>query len=88
MRALAAPFLIIWSMIWRATLLAPVCFVFQVFAIASWLGRYFLPVLVGIAALSGDWVFFFVYLFLSVFSFALWRWKPFLKLMELPPSLL
>ena len=88
MRNIATPFSIFWSLVWRATVLAPVCFVFQAVVIASWGARFFLPVLIGITAFSEDWISFTTYLAGWLLSIALWRWKAFRKLMEYPPSLL
>ena len=88
MRKTATPILICWSMIWRATILAPLCFFFQVIVVASWIARFFLPVLICIAAFFEDWMFLAVYLFAWILSIALWRWQTFRNMMEFPPAVL
>lgn len=71
------PLAIIWALVWRATLLAPVVLVWFALAFASWLARFFLPILIGIAVYCRDWEMTAVYVSLWIVSVALWCSKRF-----------
>jgi hypothetical protein len=66
-----------WSLVWRATLLAPVALVWFSLALVSWMARVFLPVLIGIAVFCADWKMAAGYAFLWSISVALWSSKLF-----------
>jgi hypothetical protein len=82
------PVQIMWSLIWRATILAPILLILSVLFIASWIARFFLPVLILISAWVQDWGFVALYGGAWIISVALWRWNRFRSLWEDPPSLL
>ncbi len=88
MKSFAEPAQIAWALIWRSTLLAPIFLIFYVIAIASWIGRFYLPVLIIISVWVHDWPFIGIYGVSWVLSLALWRWRRFRLLWEAPPSLL
>jgi hypothetical protein len=79
---------IFWSLLWRATVFAPLFLVFQAIVISSGLGRFFLPVAIGFAAYAGQWERAGVFFAAWIVSVLLWRWKAFRALLEASPSLL
>ena len=88
MKSFMAPAQILWALIWRATLFAPILLIFSVLFIASWIARFFLPVLILISAWSHDWALVATYGTAWILSVALCRWSRFRDLWEDPPSLL
>ncbi|MDA7921141.1 hypothetical protein N9B73_05235 [Verrucomicrobiales bacterium] len=88
MNRLFTPLSIFWSMLRRATVLAPLFVVFQVLVAASWAARFFFPFFICLSGLSGDWIAFAAYFFAWLLSVALWRWNTFRNLLETPSSLL
>ncbi len=78
------PLRLAWSMLWRATLLAPLCFVLGSLALATWLFRFVGPVWLGAMALAGQWTWAGAGLLGWVGSLALWRWERLRRMLEWP----
>jgi|GEM_PF-3372278 len=88
MKSIFEPVQIAWALIWRSTVFAPVFLVFYILAVATWMCRFVLPVLIFVFAWAQDWFSVVVYGLAWIFSVAIWRWTRFRALLESPPSLL
>jgi hypothetical protein len=77
---------ILLSLLWRATLFAPVFLIFYIVVVATWISRFFLPLPFAIACYTEDWHIASAYAAAWTFSFILWRSARFRGLLEKPPS--
>lgn len=73
---------IVWSMLWRATLLAPVFLVFLAAVVATGLFCFFGPGWIVAMAWAGEWMWAGAGLAGWIGSVALWRWKRFCRLLD------
>jgi hypothetical protein len=78
----------VWSLLWRATLFAPVFLLFYIIVVSTWFSRFFLPLPFAITCYTDDWHAASVYAAASIFSFFLWRSPRFRELLEKPPAMM
>ena len=78
----------VWSLLWRATLFAPVFLIFYIVVVATWISRFFLPIPFAIAWYTEDWHIAAAYAAAWTISILLWRSARFRGLLEKPPSLM
>lgn len=78
----------VWSLLWRATLFAPVFLIFHLIVVATWFSRFFIPLPFAITCYTGDWHAATAYAAVWIFSFFLWRSARFRDLFEKPPAMM
>lgn len=88
MKSLTEPARITWALLWRATLLAPALAILSVVFIGSWIGRFILPVLIVLSMCAHDWPLAALHGVAWILCLALWQWRRFRDLWEVPPSVL
>ncbi len=71
-----------WSMLWRATLLAPVFVVFLAVVVTTGFFRFLGPVWIAMMAFAGEWMWAVAGLAGWIGSVALWRWKRFRGILD------
>ena len=75
-------------MLWRATLLFPLCLLATTLVLVLGLGRFLFPLFVALNMYTKDWPAAFVYSVAWILAMVIWRWQRFQDLLEEPPSLL
>ncbi len=75
-------------MLWRATLLSPICMIALVLVIALGLGRFVFPIFIGLNIYTKDWTAVGMFSAAWLVAILLWRSPRFQSYLEEPPSLL